>query len=46
MSPEQLPDYNNMYQNTTTPLVNAATPGVSDDIVAANDAFGVFGTNF
>jgi len=27
MSPEQLPNYNNMYQNTPNPLVGAATPG-------------------
>jgi len=39
---QQMPDYNNMYQNNQTPLVNAATPGQQYDMgpVAANEAFG------
>ena len=52
--PVQTPDYNNMYQNTPTPLVNAATPGIesmsggyNNNIMAANDAFGSsFGSTF
>ena len=41
-STQQLPDYNNMYQNTSTPLVNAASPqteGFSEPM-AANGVFG------
>jgi len=40
---QQLPDYNNMYRNDSTPLVNAATPGdamYDTGPVAANEAFG------
>ena len=47
---QQMPDYNNMYQQDTTPLVGAATPGVegfSNEPVAANSlgggSFGAFG---
>jgi len=31
IQPEQLPNYNDMYQKDTTPLVGAATPGVSQE---------------
>jgi hypothetical protein len=31
MQPEQLPNYNAMYRQDTTPLVGAATPGVSQE---------------
>ena len=40
---QQLPDYNQMYQQDNTPLVNAQTPGVeafSGDLMAANEALG------
>jgi len=47
---QQMPDYNNMYQQDNTPLVGAATPGLegfSDGPVAANSvgggAFAAFG---
>jgi hypothetical protein len=47
---QQLPDYNNMYQQDSTPLVGAATPGMesfSGAIMAANDALGgSFGSAF
>ena len=40
---QQLPDYNQMYQQDNTPLVNAQTPGVEGfggDLMAANEALG------
>jgi hypothetical protein len=38
---QQLPNYNNMYQNDTTPLVGAATPGMdSFEPMAANSVLG------
>jgi len=40
---QQLPDYNNMYQQDNTPLVNAATPGVTETFsepMAANSVLG------
>jgi hypothetical protein len=45
---QQLPDYNNMYQQDPTPLVGAATPGMeSFGPMAANDAIGgSFGSAF
>ena len=50
---QQLPDYNNMYQNTPTPLPDANIPGSSmtggfgGGIMAANEAFGgMYGTGF
>jgi len=45
---QQLPDYNNMYQQDSTPLVGAATPGMeSFGPMAANDALGGgFGSAF
>jgi len=47
-STQQLPDYNNMYQQDSTPLVGAATPGMeSFGPMAANDALGGgFGSAF
>jgi hypothetical protein len=47
-STQQLPDYNNMYQQDSTPLVGAATPGMeSFGPMAANDAIGgSFGSAF
>jgi hypothetical protein len=42
-STQQLPNYNNMYRQDTTPLVGAATPGVegfSNDIMPANAVLG------
>jgi hypothetical protein len=39
IAPQQLPDYNNMYANTSNPLVNADTPGINEPM-AANDALG------
>jgi len=51
---QQMPDYNSMYQNNNTPLVNASTPGGMEGmmngggIMAANEALGgsAFGSNF
>jgi hypothetical protein len=42
MMPQQLPDYNNMYRQDTTPLVNAATPGEGfmNEPMAANSVLG------
>jgi hypothetical protein len=40
---QQMPDYNQMYQQDNTPLVGAATPGMeqfSNGIMAANDGTG------
>jgi hypothetical protein len=42
-SSQQLPNYNNMYQNDTTPLVGAATPGMAEPFtepMAANSVLG------
>ena len=42
---QQLPNYNNMYRQDTTPLVGAATPGEGFEPMAANDMIGgAFGT--
>jgi hypothetical protein len=50
---EPLPDYNKMYQNTPTPVVEPSIPGSSmtggfgGGIMAANEAFGgMYGTGF
>ena len=48
IAPQQLPNYDAMYRQDTTPLVGAATPGVSsegfsDGPVAANSVIGGFG---
>jgi len=45
---QQMPDYNNMYQQDSTPLVGAASPGMeSFGPMAANDALGgSFGSAF
>ncbi len=45
MGTQQLPDYNNMHRNDSTPLVNAATPGMENfgmmnEPMAANAALG------
>jgi len=42
MAPQQLPDYNNMYRQDTTPLVGAATPGGMESFepMAANSVLG------
>ena len=43
MQPQQLPNYNAMYRQDTTPLVGAATPGVSQESfgpVAASEFLG------
>lgn len=43
MQPQQLPNYNTMYKQDTTPLVGAATPGVSQESfgpVAASEFLG------
>jgi hypothetical protein len=38
---QQLPNYNNMYQNNTTPLIDAATPGMENfEPMAANSVLG------
>jgi hypothetical protein len=44
---QQQPDYNNMYQQDSTPLVGAATPGMdSFGPMAANEGGGAFGNAF
>ena len=47
-STQQLPDFNNMYQQDSTPLVGAATPGMESFApMAANEgAGGAFGSAF
>ena len=44
-SSEQLPNYNNMYQNTSTPLINAASPGMQENIMEPMAANSVLGGN-
>jgi hypothetical protein len=48
MQPQQLPNYDSMYRQDTTPLVGAATPGITSEgfnngPVAANSVIGGFG---
>ena len=47
MSPQQLPNYNTMHRQDTTPMVGAATPGDQEGFnnipVAASEAVGGFG---
>ena len=43
MRPQQLPNYNNMHKQETTPLVGAATPGITEGFgepMAANSVIG------
>jgi len=44
LAPQQLPNYNNMFEKDTTPLVGAATPGMSQEgfmePMAANSVLG------
>jgi hypothetical protein len=42
MKPEQLPNYNNMFQKDPTPLIGAATPGFGESFepMAANSVLG------
>lgn len=40
VAPQQSPDFNQMYQNTTTPMPGAAVPGDTMEPMAANEAFG------
>jgi hypothetical protein len=43
LSPQQLPNYNNMYKEDTTPMVNAASPGQQEGFMepmAANSVLG------
>jgi hypothetical protein len=42
---EQLPNYNNMYQNNPTPLINAATPGIQENFMEPMAANSVLGGN-
>ena len=42
---EQMPNYNNMYQNTPTPLINAATPGMQENFMEPMAANSVLGGN-
>ena len=50
MQPQQLPNYDSMYRQDTTPLVGAATPGMSEGMIgmmepmAANAVLGSSGT--
>lgn len=42
-SSQQLPNYNNMYQQDNTPLIGAATPGITEGFMepmAANSVLG------
>lgn len=47
-----MPDYNSMHQQDSSPLVGAASPGMSEGFgmmggpMAANDGFGAFGSAF
>jgi hypothetical protein len=45
---QQMPDYNNMYQQDSTPLVGAASPGMeSFGPMAANEGIGsAFGSGW
>jgi len=43
--PQEGQDFNSMYQNTTNPLENAATPGMPQEPAAANDG-GMFGSTW
>jgi hypothetical protein len=44
---QQLPNYDQMYQQDTTPLVGASTPGMETfEPQAANGGFGAFGSAF
>ena len=45
MNPEQLPNYNNMYQNNPTPLINAASPGMQENFMEPMAANSVLGGN-
>jgi len=45
MNPEQMPNYNNMYQNTSTPLINAASPGMQENFMEPMAANSVLGGN-
>ena len=39
---QQSPDFNQMYQNNTTPMVDAASPGQMQEPMAANEGGGMF----
>jgi hypothetical protein len=44
---QQMPDYNNMYQQDSTPMVGAASPGMEEfGPMAANSGGGAFGSAF
>ena len=43
---QQLPDYNQMYQQDNTPLVGAATPGAESFEPMAANAGGAFASPF
>jgi hypothetical protein len=44
---QQMPNYDQMYQTDSTPLIGAATPGVDSFVPsAANDGIGAFGSVF
>jgi hypothetical protein len=44
---QQMPDYNNMYQQDPTPMVGAASPGTEEfGPMAANSGGGAFGSAF
>ena len=40
MPAQQMPNYNNMYRQDTTPMVNAAAPAMIQEPMAANDSIG------
>jgi hypothetical protein len=40
MPPQESPDFNQMYQNTANPLQDAATPGMTQEPMAANEGGG------
>jgi hypothetical protein len=42
---EQMPNYNNMYQNTPTPLIHAASPGIQENVMEPMAANSVLGGN-
>lgn len=43
---QQYPDYNNMYQNTPTPLIGASSPNMSEGFSDIQPANSVLGNNF
>tara|TARA_B100000902_G_C27314851_1_gene920603 strand:- start:105 stop:818 length:714 start_codon:yes stop_codon:yes gene_type:complete len=43
IAPQESPDFNQMYQNTVNPLEGAASPGIAQEPMAANEGQSPFG---